>query len=64
MKTSANTLANQGKTPMYVAIENEIKGIIAVSDVIKENSKKQFKLHEMGIKVAMVTGDNKRQQQL
>lgn len=57
----ANTLANQGKTPMYVAIENEIKGIIAVSDVIKENSKKAIlKLHEMGIKVAMVTGDNKK----
>ncbi|MFA7434815.1 MAG: heavy metal translocating P-type ATPase [Bacilli bacterium] len=57
----AINLADMGKTPMYIAINNEIEGIIAVSDVIKENSKKAIdKLHKMGINVAMVTGDNKR----
>ncbi|MEG0137308.1 MAG: HAD-IC family P-type ATPase, partial [Cetobacterium sp.] len=54
-------LATQGKTPMYIAIDNELAGIIAVADVVKESSKKAIeKLHSMGIKVAMVTGDNKK----
>jgi len=51
----------QGKTPMYIAMENEISGIIAVADVVKESSKRAIeKLHSMGIQVAMVTGDNKK----
>ena len=57
----SDRLAQEGKTPMYIAIENNIAGIIAVADTVKENSKKAVdKLHEMGIKVAMVTGDNKK----
>lgn len=53
-------LSVQGKTPMYISMEDELLGIIAVADVIKENSKKTVeKLHDMGIKVAMLTGDNK-----
>ena len=53
-------LSKQGKTPMYISMEDELLGIIAVADVIKENSKKTIdKLHDMGIKVAMLTGDNK-----
>lgn len=57
----ATELADMGKTPMYIAINNTISGIIAVSDVIKENSKKAIdRLHKMGINVAMITGDNKR----
>ena len=53
-------LSIQGKTPMYISMEDELLGIIAVADVIKENSKKTIeKLHDMGIKVAMLTGDNK-----
>ena len=53
-------LSKQGKTPMYISMEDELLGIIAVADVIKENSKKTVeKLHAMGIKVAMLTGDNK-----
>ena len=53
-------LSKQGKTPMYISMEDELLGIIAVADVIKENSKKTVeKLHDMGIKVAMLTGDNK-----
>lgn len=57
----SNRLAEEGKTPMYVAIEGKLSGIIAVADTVKENSKKAIdKLHKMGIEVAMITGDNKR----
>lgn len=57
----SNRLAEEGKTPMYIAIENKISGIIAVADTVKENSKKAIeRLHNMGIEVAMITGDNKR----
>ena len=46
---------------MYIAIDGKIAGIIAVADTVKESSKKAIeKLHEMGIEVAMITGDNKR----
>ena len=45
---------------MYIAIENKLLGIIAVSDVVKSSSKDAIeKLHNMGIKIAMVSGDNK-----
>ncbi|WP_291636083.1 heavy metal translocating P-type ATPase [Clostridium sp.] len=57
----SNKLAEDGKTPMYIAIENKLSGIIAVADTVKENSKKAIEtLHNMGIEVAMITGDNKR----
>lgn len=57
----SNRLAEEGKTPMYIAIENKISGIIAVADTVKENSKKAIeRLHAMGIQVAMITGDNKK----
>ncbi len=57
----SNRLAEEGKTPMYIAIENKLSGIIAVADTVKENSKKAIeRLHSMGIEVAMITGDNKR----
>ena len=53
-------LSKQGKTPMFISIENELAGIIAVNDVVKESSKRAVELlHNLGIKVAMVTGDNK-----
>lgn len=57
----SDNLASQGKTPMYIAIAGNIAGIIAVADTVKENSRAAIeKLHGMGIKVAMITGDNKR----
>ena len=57
----SDKLACEGKTPMYIAVNNKIAGIIAVADILKENSAKAIKkLHEMGIEVAMITGDNKK----
>jgi len=61
LEAASDKLAEEGKTPMYIAIDNSIAGIIAVADTVKENSKRAIeKLHEMDIKVAMITGDNKR----
>lgn len=61
LETTSDQLAGEGKTPMYIAIDNQIAGIIAVADTVKENSKKAIeRLHQMGIEVAMITGDNKR----
>ncbi|MEG2917172.1 MAG: heavy metal translocating P-type ATPase [Clostridium sp.] len=57
----SDKLAEEGKTPMYVAINGELKGIIAVADTVKPSSKKAIEtLHEMGIRVAMITGDNRK----
>ena len=54
-------LENQGKTVMILAQDKEILGLIAVADTLKEYSKEAVKmLHEMGKKVAIITGDNKR----
>jgi P-type Cu+ transporter len=54
-------LASQGKTPMYVANTGAIAGIIAVADVIKEGSLRACeKLRDMGIKIVMMTGDNRQ----
>lgn len=61
LEIESDKLASKGKTPMYVSIDNKIAGIIAVADIVKESSKKAIeKLHDMGIKVAMVTGDNEK----
>lgn len=60
LENEANELADSGKTPMFIAIDGQLEGIIGVADTLKENSKKAISaLHEMGISVAMITGDNK-----
>jgi Cu+-exporting ATPase len=57
----SDKLANEGKTPMYIAINGTLRGIIAVADTVKPSSKSAIEaLHKMGIKVAMITGDNKK----
>lgn len=57
----SDKLANEGKTPMYIAINNNLEGIIAVADIIKPSSKEAIEnIHKMGIKIAMITGDNKK----
>ncbi|KPU27304.1 ATPase [Caloranaerobacter sp. TR13] len=61
LQEESDRLANEGKTPMFVAINNKLVGIIAVADVVKESSVEAIKkLHSMGIEVAMITGDNRR----
>ncbi|NME36794.1 MULTISPECIES: heavy metal translocating P-type ATPase [Fusobacterium] len=53
-------LALEGKTPIYIGIDEEFIGVIGVKDKIKEDSKECIKkLKELGIKVAMITGDKK-----
>ena len=55
----AQALAAQGKTPMYVGQEQQLLGLIAVADTIKETSREAIALlHEMGIETIMLTGDN------
>ena len=57
----AEDLAAEGKTPLFFAKEDQLIGIIAVADVIKEDSPKAVKeLQNMGIHVVMLTGDNER----
>ncbi|WP_297285305.1 cation-translocating P-type ATPase [uncultured Brachyspira sp.] len=53
-------LSKEGKTPMYVAYDNKLLGIIAVADKLKKESVEAInRLHKLGIKTAMITGDNK-----
>ena len=57
----ADKLSEEGKTPLFFMLDNKLLGIIAVADVIKEESPKAIKqLQNMGIKVVMLTGDNER----
>jgi Cu+-exporting ATPase len=61
LEKKAGELSNEGKTPMFVALDQNPAGIIAVADTLKENSKEAVDtLHKMGIEVAMMTGDNRR----
>jgi P-type Cu+ transporter len=61
LKPEAVTLSGQGKTPMFVSVDNSLAGIIAVADTMKEDSVSAVKaLHGLGIEVVMMTGDNKR----
>jgi Cu+-exporting ATPase len=54
-------LATEGKTPMFVAIDGALAGMVAVADVVKPSSAAAVaRLHSMGIRVAMITGDNTR----
>ncbi len=54
-------LAAEGKTPMFIARNAQVIGIVAVADVVKESSARAIKaLHDMGLEVAMITGDNRR----
>ncbi len=58
---TAETLAGQGKTPMFVAVDGEPIGVIAVADTLKEHSAEAISaLHRLGVEVAMITGDNRR----
>ena len=57
----AKRLGDEGKSPLYAAIEGKLAAIIAVADPIKETTPAAIKaLHDLGLKVAMITGDNAR----
>ena len=61
MKTKAEKLAQEGKTPLFFAADGKLAGIIAVADTMKEDSAQAIReLKNMGIHVVMLTGDNER----
>ena len=57
----AEALESDGKTVMFVALNDQAAGLIAVADTLKEHSAEAIKrLHKLGLEVAMITGDNRR----
>ncbi|WP_410514656.1 copper-translocating P-type ATPase [Paenibacillus sp. BR2-3] len=61
LQTHASRLADEGKTPMYLAADGQAAGIIAVADTVKPDSAEAIRLmKKMGIEVVMITGDNER----
>lgn len=61
IKEQSERLAEEGKTPLFFAADGKLIGIIAVADVIKEDSPRAVKeLQNMGLRVVMLTGDNER----
>jgi Cu+-exporting ATPase len=60
MEAQVDRLQGEGKTAMLVAVDSNVQGVIAVADTLKQNSKEAIdRLHKMGLRVAMITGDNK-----
>ncbi len=54
-------LADEGKTPMFIAVDGQAAGIVAVADTVKETSAAAIaELRELGVEVVMITGDNRR----
>lgn len=61
MNDKANHFAEQGKTPLYIGYNDAVQGLIVVADTVKESSARAIQtLHDMGIQVAMMTGDHER----
>ncbi len=61
LEKEAQVLAEQGKTPMFVAVDGKAAGIIAVADTLKPHSREAVgALHRLGLEVVMITGDNHR----
>ena len=61
MQTAGEKMAEEGKTPLYFAAGDRLLGIIAVADVVKQDSRQAIsELRNMGIQVVMLTGDNRR----
>lgn len=60
-ETEADQMSQAGQTPMYVAREEELIGILCVADAVKETSRQAIRqIQDMGIEVCMVTGDNRK----
>jgi Cu+-exporting ATPase len=61
LSEKAKLFSNEGKTPMFLALEGKAVGIIVVADTLKENTKEAIEaLHRMGLEVVMLTGDRER----
>jgi Cu+-exporting ATPase len=61
LESEVERLQSEAKTAMLVAVDGQVAGVIAVADTLKENSKEAIaELHRMGLKVAMITGDNQK----
>lgn len=61
LSEKASELALEGKTPVFFALDNKVIGVIAVADTLRPDSKEAVEvLHGLGIKVIMLTGDNKK----
>jgi Cu+-exporting ATPase len=61
LEEKSKSLADDGKTPMFISIDGKAAGIIAVADTVKEDSAEAIAvLQKMGIEVVMITGDNRR----
>ncbi len=61
LEQESTRLSSEGKTPMFVSIDGQAAGIIAVADTLKPNSKEAIReLHRLGLEVVMLTGDNRR----
>ena len=61
LEEKSKSLADDGKTPMFIALDGKAAGIIAVADTVKEDSAEAIAvLQKMGIEVVMITGDNRR----
>jgi P-type Cu+ transporter len=61
LSSEVTRLQGEAKTAMLIAVDNEVAGILAVADTIKEGSREAIEeLHRMGLKVTMITGDNRK----
>jgi Cu+-exporting ATPase len=61
LRDAAEPLAGAGKTPMYVAVDGALAGLVAVADPIKQTSREAIaRLRQMGLDVVMLTGDNRK----
>jgi Cu+-exporting ATPase len=61
MADRSEQLSREGKTPMFLAVDGEMAGVIAVADTLKDHSREAVEaLHRMGLEVVMLTGDNRR----
>ena len=61
LESEVSRLQSEAKTAMLVAVDGKVQGVIAVADTLKESSKEAIEeLHRMGLKVAMITGDNQK----
>ena len=61
LEQQVERLQSEAKTAMLVAVDGQVRGVIAVADTIKDGSREAIaELHKMGLKVAMITGDNQK----